>query len=321
MSKVKDALCIEYGEFDVTEDRDKYIGGSDLPVICGISKFKTRWQLLLEKAGLAKDTFTGNRYTEYGRAMEPKIRDHINRRYKIVIRDHVDFIPNRVINGDLRCHTDGFNGKAVLEIKTTSDVFSEVDDYKVYLVQLVKYMEQNEVENGILAVYERPEDLSREFDPQRLQVFEIRLEDYRQLLDYVNGVLEKFREDLERLKANPLLSEQDFLPVSPGMITLTNKILAFEKQLSEMKDIESKLKEAKKQLYGEMVKHGVKSWELPNGTKLSRVDEVPGKTKTVTEFDSERFKAENPSLFQNYLRKVKKQTNGRAGYVRLTVRK
>ena len=40
MSKVKDALC-EYGEFDVSIDRDKYIGGSDLPVICGISKFKT----------------------------------------------------------------------------------------------------------------------------------------------------------------------------------------------------------------------------------------------------------------------------------------
>ena len=315
MSKVKDALCIEYGEFDVSEDRDKYIGGSDLPVICGISKFKTRWQLLLEKAGLAKDTFPGNPYTRFGHNIEPFIRDHINLIY------NTQFIPNRVINGDIRCHTDGFNGECVLEIKSTSETFSTVDDYKVYLVQLVKYMEQNEVENGILAVYERPEDLSREFDAQRLQVFEIRLEDYRQLLDYVNGRIEKFREDLERLKANPLLSEQDFLPVSPGMITLTNKILAFEKQLSDMKDIEAKLKEAKKQLYGEMVKHNVKSWELPNGTKLSRVDEVPGKTKTVTEFDSERFKAENPSLFQNYLRKVEKQTNGRAGYVRLTVRK
>lgn len=315
MSKVKDALCIEYGEFDVSEDRDKYIGGSDLPVICGISKFKTRWQLLLEKAGLAKDTFSGNPYTRYGHYIEPFIRDHINLIY------NTQFIPNRVINGDIRCHTDGFNGECVLEIKSTSEIFTHVDNYKVYLVQLVKYMEQNEVDKGILAVYDRPEDLIREFDPQRLQVFEIRLEDYRQLLDYVNGRIEKFREDLERLKANPLLSEQDFLPVSPGMITLTNKILAFEKQLSEMKDIENKLKEAKKQLYGEMVKHNVKSWELPNGTKLSRVDEVLGKTKTVTEFDSERFKAENPSLFQNYLRKVEKQTNGRAGYVRLTVRK
>ena len=49
MSKVKDALCVEYGEFDVSQDRDKYIGGSDLPIICGISKFKTRWQLLLKR--------------------------------------------------------------------------------------------------------------------------------------------------------------------------------------------------------------------------------------------------------------------------------
>ena len=44
-------------EFDVTIDRDKYIGGSDIPIIMGISSFKTRWDLLLEKAGLKEDTF------------------------------------------------------------------------------------------------------------------------------------------------------------------------------------------------------------------------------------------------------------------------
>ena len=314
MSKVKDALCVEYGEFDVSQDRDKYIGGSDLPVICGISKFKTRWQLLLEKARLAEDTFTGNRFTEYGHYIEPFIRDHINLVY------NTQFIPNRVINGDIRCHTDGFNGKCVLEIKSTSDIYSSVDGYKVYLVQLVKYMEQNEVDKGILAVYERPEDLRREFDAQRLQVFEISLYDYRTLLDYVNREIDRFREDLARLKDNPLLSEQDFLPVSPGMITLTNKIVAFEKQLSMLKDVEQQCKDAKRQLYGEMLKHGVKTWNLPNGTKISRVDEVPSKTKTVTEFDAESFKAENPVLFQKYLKKVEKQSNGRAGYVRITVR-
>ena len=35
---------------DVTKDRDKYIGGSDIAAILNISKFKTRWQLLKEKA-------------------------------------------------------------------------------------------------------------------------------------------------------------------------------------------------------------------------------------------------------------------------------
>lgn len=312
MSKVKDALC-EYGEFDVSEDRDKYIGGSDIPIICGISKFTTRYQLLLQKAGLEERSFTGNRFTEYGHYIEPFIRDHINLVY------NTQFVPNRVINGDIRCHSDGFNGECVLEIKSTSDTFSSVDGYKVYLVQLVKYMEQNEVKKGILAVYNRQEDMSREFDPQRLQVFEISLDDYKNLLDYVNREIDKFRSDLERLKENPLLCEQDFLPVSPGMVTLTNKIVAFENQLAAMKEIDAQLKEAKKQLYGEMLKHDVKSWSLPNGTKISRVDEVPAKTKTVTEFYSDAFKADNPSLFQKYQKKVEKVTNGRAGYVRITV--
>ena len=68
-----------------------------------------------------------------------------------------------------------------------------------------------------------------------------------------------------------------------------------------------------------MLKAGVKSWTSPNGTKISLVAEVPGSTKTVTEFDSEALKAENPSLFAKYLRKVEKKTNGKSGYVRITM--
>ena len=312
MRKVKDALCVEYGEFDVSQDRDKYIGGSDLPVICGISKFKTRWQLLLEKAGLEESPFTGNRYTEYGHYIEPFIRDHINLVY------NTNFVPNRVINGDIRCHTDGFNGECVLEIKSTSEIFTHVDNYKVYLVQLVKYMEQNEVDKGILAVYERPDNLSREFDAQRLQVFEIRLEDYRNLLDYVNREIDKFRSDLERLKDNPLLSEQDFLPAG-NLVVLAEKVAKLENQLAALKEIEIQCKEAKKALYNEMLKRKVKSWTMPNGTKLTMVLETPAGTKTVTEFDTEAFKAECPGIYQKYLKTVEKKTNGKSGYVRITL--
>jgi len=308
--KVKEAL---YGEFDVSEDRDKYIGGSDIPAILGISKFTTRWQLLLEKAGLEERSFAGNRFTEYGHIIEPQIRDHINLTY------NTTFIPNRVINGDLRLHTDGFNGECVLEIKSTSDIHSTVDGYKVYLVQLVKYMEQNEVEKGILAVYHRPEDFDPLFEAQRLQVFEILLDDYRELLAYVNKELDKFRQDLERLKENPLLSEQDFLPAG-NLVVLADKVAKFENQLAAMKEIESQLKEAKKQLYNEMLKRDVKSWTMPNGTKLTRVDEVPAGTKRVTEFDVEGFMADKPELYHSYCRMVEKKTNGKAGYVRITVK-
>ena len=312
MSKVKDALCVEYGEFDVSIDRDKYIGGSDIPVILGISKFKTRWQLLLEKAGLEESTFTGNRYTEYGHYIEPFIRDHINLTY------NTQFVPNRVIDGDIRCHTDGFNGECVLEIKSTSDIHSTVDGYKVYLVQLVKYMEENEVQRGILAVYDRPEDMNPAFDANRLQVFEITLDDYLNLLNHVNKELDKFRADLERLKENPLLTEQDFLPAGE-LAVLADKVAKFENQLAALKEIEKQCKEAKNQLYQEMVKRGVKSWAMPNGTKITRVDEVPAGTKMVKEFDEKSLKAAHPGIYNMFLREVEKKTAGKAGYVRITI--
>lgn len=312
MSKVKDTLCVEYCEFDVTEDRDKYIGGSDIPAILGISKFKSRWQLLLEKAGLEERSFSGKRYTEYGHTIEPQIRDHIN-----LIRS-TNFYPNRVIDDDFRYHSDGFNGSCVLEVKSTSETYSTVDGYMVYLVQLLKGMEENQVEHGILAVYERPEDLNPVFDPKRLQIFDIKMEDYNNLLDYVNRELDKFRADLKRLKANPLLSEQDFLPIGNGLIALSNKIVAFEKQLAAMKDIEQQLEKAKNQLYAEMVKHNVKSWSAPGGTRITRVDEVPATIKKVVTFDDKAFKAECPGIYDRYCREVEKKSGGRKGYVRIT---
>lgn len=315
--KVKELLPqydFQYGEFDVSEDRDKYIGGSDIPVILGISPFKTRWQLLLEKAGLEQSSFSGNKYTEYGHIIEPKIREFINEEM------NTNFQPTRLIHNDLRLHTDGFNGQFVLEVKSTSQTHEKVEDYKLYLVQLLKYMEEHEVKNGILAVYKRPEDMNPEFDVSRLQLFSIKLSDYELLLAHVNKELDKFRKDLERLKENPLLSEHDFLPQSTELVTLANKVAQFEAQLASMKELEEKCKKAKKELYDQMVKHDVKSWTMPNGTKLTRVDEIPSTTKEVTELDEDAFKSAYPLIHAHYCVTKVKKVNGKSGYVRISTK-
>lgn len=301
--------------YDVTQNRNDYIGGSDIPIIMGISPFKSRWTLLQEKAGLIESSFHGNKYTEYGNIIEPQIRAYINRSRK------KKFEPNRVINGDIRCHTDGFNGECVLEIKSTSNIHEDVNEYKIYLVQLVKYMEENHVKKGKLAVYERPEDFAPDFTPDRLTVFDISINDYSGLLLEVNTEIDKFRKDLERLKGNPLLTEQDFLEASGEMILLSNKVVAFENRLAEMKIIEAELKKAKQALFDEMTKHDVKSWTTPNGTKITRVDSIPGKTEMVTEFDVEAFKADNEGLYAMYAHEVEKKTNGKSGYVKITIPK
>ena len=300
-------------EYDVTIDRDKWIGGSDIPVIMGISSFKSRWDLLQEKAGLQESTFKGNKYTEYGNILEPKIRDFIN------FDMFTNFEPDRIIQGNFRGHMDGFNGEAVLEIKTTSQLHDSIDEYKVYLVQLLKYMELASVKCGYLAVYARPDDFSTEFDPKRLYLYGVNIETYADLLQEINTEIDRFRADLERLKANPLLSEQDFQP--NALVVLSQKVMKFENQLAEMKVIEAELKKAKQALYEEMTKHDVKSWETPNGTKITRVDAVPSKTESVVELDVDTLKKECPDTFERYCRMVEKKTSGKSGYVKITLPK
>lgn len=300
-------------EYDVTIDRNEYIGGSDIPIIMGISPFKTRYRLLLEKAGLAENDFTGNKYTVYGQTLEPQIREYINDKYQ------TNFEPNRVYNGVLRCHTDGFNGERVLEIKTTSHIYDTVDEYKVYLVQLLLYMQENNVENGLLVVYERPDDFDTEFDPKKLREFEINANEYKLLTDQINAEISQFLRDLERIKENPLLTEQDFQP--KDLVTLSGKVLALETRMAEFKAIEKQYKEMKQSLFDAMVEHDVKSWTMPNGTKITRVDGTAASVKQVTEFDVDAFKAENAALYEMYSKTVEKKQSGRSGYVKITVPK
>ena len=302
---------------DVTIDRDKYIGGSDVPCIMGISPFKTRWELLQEKAGLKEDEFSGNQYTEYGDLMEPKIRNYIN--YVDGMHYGGEFKPNQVICGDLRGNCDGFVGDTILEIKTTSKIHEKVDDYKIYLVQLLFYMDLYGVTNGLLAVYHRPEDFNPEFDSDRLKTFDIEIETYKPLLDEVNVEIGRFRADLERLRNNPLLSEQDFQPNE--LVAISKKVVEIERRMAEYKALEAEQKKVKQALFEAMTKHGVKTWDTPSGIKITRVDAVEATTKIVTEFDEETFKAENPALHGMYLHDVEKKTAGKSGYVKVTLPK
>ena len=75
------------------------------------------------------------------------------------------------------------------------------------MVQLLFYMQQTNVEKGLLAVYERPKDFSEEFDTERLQLFDIDINDYDELLKEINIAVRKFIEDLEKIKENPFIEE------------------------------------------------------------------------------------------------------------------
>ena len=300
-------------EYDVTVDRELWIGGSDIPAIMGISRFKTRWQLLLEKAGLSSSDFTGNKYTKYGSDMEPKIREYINLRR----RSGEEYEPNRVFADDIRYHSDGFNGSSVLDVKTTAQIYSDILEYKTYLVQLLKGMEVNEVSHGLLCVYERPADFSLDFDPERLQAYPVRLDEWRWLLNEVNYELDRFRADLARLRENPLLTEEDFQPNE--LVTISNKVLALESRMAEYKAVEQEYKEMKQALYRAMLNNDIKSWTTLNGVKITRVDEIAPSTETALQFDEGAFMLANPDLHAKYCKFVDRKKTGRAGYVKISL--
>ena len=293
---------------DVKKDRYKFIGGSDIPIM-GLSSFKTRFELLLEKAQLKDDEFDGNEYTEYGNIMEPKIRQYVN---TLLQRD---FQEGKIEKGDVRCHFDGIDDEMILEIKTTSHIYSHVNDYGVYLVQLLFYMIHSNKNKGILAVYERPADFNETFDSDKLNIYTIDINDYMTLCYEIMEDVQQFRIDLEKLKENPFLTEQDLIETS--VVELANDVIKLEEQMQSYKELEKRYKEFLGKLKTAMEQSNIKKWETPNGTKITLVEDSP--SKMVDKFNEEKFKEENAELYQKYVEP--KEQKGKSGYVKITLAK
>ena len=189
-------------EPNVTENRNIYVGGSDVPVILGLSQYKTQFELACEKTGITKSDFKGNEYTAYGHAMEPQIREYIN-----LITDY-EFVETSTIceKRHLRSNTDGvdYTAKTLLEIKT----HGQVPTIEIYKAQMQLYMFQNELEKGLLALYHRPKDFNLEFDSDNFDSFYVKRDD-----DFIEKLLyeiECFWKRVEWLKGNQGASEYDY---------------------------------------------------------------------------------------------------------------
>ena len=295
----------------VRDERWRYIGGSDIPAIMGISPFKTRFQLLQEKARIVEPDFKGNEYTEYGNVMGSKIRDYVNETF------NRNFAPDVLMNGVFRFNLDGLDKECceVLEIKTTSQIHGKLEDYKVYLVQLLPYMRMAGAVRGFLAVYQRPDDFDETFNPLLLTVYEVHIDDYSDLLEEIDTQVEIFKKDLEKLRENPFITEEELQPIE--VVEYANKVLALEQQLESMKQLEKELKSAKAELKRLMQENDVKKWITPNGTKITLIPD--GEDTIVSAFNEKKFAEEKPDIYAEYLEEKLKA--GRSGYVRVTLPK
>lgn len=295
----------------VSEERWKFIGGSDIPIIMNLSPFKTRWQLLKEKAQVEEPRSFSTVYTEYGNVMEPKIRAYVNEALGF------NFEEGKAIGGDIRIHTDGEDvlKRCILEVKTTSKIYDSVSEYKHYLVQLLFYMNERDFDDGLLAVYERPEDMDTTFDSERLTVYSVQRKDYADLIAEIYEEIDLFRRDLEKVKTNPFITEEELIPLDTRLIAqrLINIKIAkgyFEEFKAQEDALVAKL--------GELYTAEKRKTAEIGGYKVTFTPAKEQVTKTEKKLDEEMLKTTYAEIYDKCMKEVTKTTAARSARVTIT---
>lgn len=311
---------------NVTIDRHKYVGGSDLPTILGLNaKYGTSvFEFAKEKAGIIPNRFKGNQFTKYGQKMESVIRDYINSIYG------VNYLEDTIIdsNRGYRGNTDGIDRGAdipILEVKT----FGEELDVEYYTAQCQFYMETFDQDACLLVGYKRPADFytgvdydlenddsyfNLEFDENNIVTYTI----YRdpKLWSKIEERITAFKKAVEKLRKNNEMTEAEFNKIFYGtdLIKMSNKMAKLESKLSSFKKLENEHKKAKEEVYNLFEERGIISFDT--GTiKITKV--APTSYDTVS-IDTAKLKAENEAIYNKY--KVTKTTN-KKGYILITAKK
>lgn len=311
---------------NVTIDRHKYVGGSDLPTILGLNaKYGTSiFEFAKEKAGIIPNTFKGNQFTKYGQKMEPVIRDYINSKYQ------VNYVEDTVIDEKrhYRGNTDGIDRLAdipILEVKT----FGNELDVDYYSAQCQFYMETFNQPRCLLVGYKRPEDFytgvdydlenddsyfNLEFDEKNIVEYEIQRDS--QSWGKIEERIIAFKKAVDKLRKNPNMTEKEFNKIFYGndLIKMSNKLSKLESSLSRYKTIESEYKKIKEELYKVFDERGIISFDT-GSLKITKVEPTTYDTISI---DTEKLKKENKEIYDKY--KVTKTTN-KKGYILITTKK
>ena len=105
------------------------------------------------------------------------------------------------------------------------------------------------------------------------------------------------------------------------IVNLAERVATLEFRLKQQKKLEDELKALKDRLYDAMEDFNVKSWEMPDGTKITRVEPIEPTEEVVKRFDTGQFKMDEPELYELYCKEVIEKSRGRKGYVKVTPRK
>lgn len=280
---------------DATKNRNKFIGGSDVAAILGLSQYKTSYEVWEEKKHNII-TFSGNQATEWGKKLEPVILDHCEQVNGIKIAER----NSKYISKDydfLGCHPDGIyiNNQLLIEAKTVSE-----KAYKNWQNEIpLEYFCQ--VQHNLFCTgLEKAKFICLVLDSRHyFEIEVIRHDEYialmnKALIDWWNRYIIgdevpiKVVQDFEKLNPEQSVIEADEEAVKnhTDLLILKAKIKALEEQ----KDIiEEKLK----------LKLG-DATDLMNGLNTL----VTWRSSTTVKVDVKKLKEELPETFLKYAKET-----------------
>lgn len=305
----------------VKDDRDKYIGGSDLPKVNNPTSAE---RLIFEKTHEQKD-FTSI-YTEFGNIAEPIIREYVSRTfYNNESIEPSTTIIEREGKLGLRGNLDGDNTirQEVIEIKTLgenyfNDISSMAKKVEAYRIQVGYYMMLKGYHKASIYVFKRPSilldksfdkwtvkelyDRQTEIEEFIVKEIEARLSTlFENDFDLFNSIVNKKATLLDEVNRRIELIDNAFAKHSVSKDKPTESededLLVEYKELEEM---EKTVATRKKEILEHFIEkyHENETFEIDGNSYVYTAE----RTGTRKSFNSKAFESDNPELYKKYIK-------------------
>ncbi len=275
------------------------IGGSDVSIIAGINKFKSVFQLWLEKTGQIVPQETESEYAHFGTILEPVVKREFTRRTGLKIRSKKAILQS-VEYPFMLADLDGViyeNGEMVLfEAKTASAYKQEVWEQGVppeYILQVQHYMAVTGAKKAYIAAL---------VGGNHFYYHEVLRDDA--LITQIISMEREFWEDSVLLRQEPIADGSDATTAflnekyrcSNGEeIELPEEVLTLCDCYEEL-SMQLKMLKEKKEAISNQLKLHMKDNEV--GRVGNRT--ITWKQVTTTIFDKTRLAKENKEIYDEY---------------------
>lgn len=282
------------------EWRRKGIGGSDVSIIAGINKFKSVFQLWLEKTGQIKLEETESEYAHFGTVLEPIIKKEFIQRTGKKVRAKRQILQSEEYPFML-CDLDGViyeeGEMCIFEAKTASAYKQNIWEKEVpveYVLQVQHYMAVTGAKKTYVAALVGGNHFYNYiiYRDEELINLIIRMEQEF----WENYVLTRKEPIPDGSEATASYLNKKYEECNGKTIELPKEVLEIISQYDDTSQQMNEIKERKEALINQL-----KNYLKENETGVIGSRKISWKQVTKTSFDKKRLEKENKQLYEKYV--------------------